>query len=139
MRWEDDNDYIAHAKCISKRDYGGAIKHLQNVLDRSIATRNDPEQVGFLLYSIGKARFFEGRTRSARYYFAKADRMSGQAALTRLLIAKFYLELANAPGLGVVWLKKAISESQGFIGRFDDRWRKEAQMLLDQAVSKRQP
>ena len=136
MKWVDDEDYKKYIKCIGVRDYDAAAQHMKKVLGRAMRSGADPEEIGALIYDIGRVKQFGGKVLSAKQYFARADRVSGEAALVRLLIAKFYLEFTATPSLGVKWLRKCLEAGHNFQGRFDKRWKNEAQILLDKAVAR---
>jgi NADH:ubiquinone oxidoreductase subunit len=128
-----DSRYAAHADCIAKRDYAGAAEHFKAVLRRARSMHCNDVEIGFLITSIGKVKYWGGEKISARRYFARADKATGQAALTRLIVAEFYLEFTDVPEVGAKWLRKLRDSAPNPADRFDRRWRKRAQKLLAEA------
>jgi hypothetical protein len=126
-----DKDYLAHASFIGQRNYSDAAGCLRKVLSRAKLGGNDVEQIGFLIYSIGKMKYWDGNISGAKRHFSQADKESGEAVLIRLMIAKFYLEFTDDTSTGIAWLKKALEAGKNHKSRFDRRWKKEAQTILE--------
>jgi hypothetical protein len=126
-----DQDYLAHGQCFATCDYGAATSHLRKVLARAKAGGGDAEQVGYLIFSIGKMKYLSGDARGAKRSFLKAKNDSGDSAVVSLLIAKFYLEFTKDNSSGIKWLKNVLEVSETSEARFSGRWRKEAKVLLE--------
>jgi tetratricopeptide (TPR) repeat protein len=126
---ESDEDYLAHVVCAGADDHDEAIRHLRNTIKRARLFNASQEILAMLTYSIGKSKYWQGDHKGANRSFNSAARIADGAPGTLLMIGRFFLLYPDDKKLARRWLERTVASQHA--GRHDNRWRKQARLLLN--------